>query len=331
MHEFDWQGRGGAFSWHASNSKGLFREQDRLVSVDFDTKQRFMLKLSPNPMLASFSVLTPNQLFYSEFGGEKYILKRWQAPFEPDANRNQVILESDGSNYYPNLHDNKVAFVSNRGRSRQYWLSQNDSVIQISDFSNEQVNVLGPPSLSNSGELVLYRRDDSLEILDIKTRAIRQLTDIPGKFVNSAVFGKGDTKLYYSLTTEQIIQIWEYDLITQQTKQLTKDSAYHVVKDGLGNAYYIREQELIGLTNPDFRLTLPNHFNRCFCAISLSDNYIYTTDRNDYMYRTSLRDGTSEQFKLVEPIVGLQVTNDDESVILTVKKAADTQIKRLSW
>lgn len=184
------------------------------------------------------------QIYYADYEQDADI---WQ--YDLAANTNRIRIGSSKADLMPRVnHKGDLAFLSKRGGKEQIWLQpagQNE--YQLADIP-------GSPALvrlqwSPDGESLLFSKDGALWQLMIASGQSRVLV-AADKQVDVANWMTDGTGIIYSSKQSGDWQLWQLDLNTASSKQLTQQGGYSGYR--LGNQLYFSKFHQDGL----FMLTI---------------------------------------------------------------------------
>ena len=176
---------------------------------------------------------------------------------------------------------------------------------------------------------MLYFRGDKLEFIDIEQQKHHQVTQIDAKAVTSYHWAENDQSFYYSMITDGISQIWQFDLLTRESKQITTFGGEKLLKNELDKLYYINDNFLYSLKG-EYKQEITIPIPQCWCAFSLTSQYLFSTDGRATLSRMDVSNGEVTSTKLPFTHKGIKMI-DNQTALTTKLKTKPTDIYRFSW
>jgi len=288
-------------------------------------------KLPIREWVVDVSVENNKQMIISQHGGSKLELSQLSHPFEDNITI-QTVISSDSYNYYPvqsRKSEQSLFFISNRTGGLEIWHSQDKKLTQVSNFGTKERKKMGQLALSPSEKFVLYIRGNKLSFYDIENNEENIIETKEGAPVSSYQWSEDEKSIFFDMTDNSVRQIWRYDLLTRKSKQITELGGQMLLKDELGDIYYINDGYLLGL-HSEFKQKITIPIAPCWCSISKTSTALYSADNDNNFYRMNFSNGETAKVKLPFRYIGVQMVSDNIA-LFSKKTSLPTQLKRVSW
>jgi transcriptional activator of cad operon len=248
----------------------LLSKDAELLQYNADTEQLEFLFYTGRTV-QSLAVVD-QQIYYADYELDADI---WQHDLRADKAR--IRIGSSKVDRMPRVnHKGDLAFLSQRSGKEQIWLQpagQNE--YQLADLPGSPAFVR--LQWSPDGESLLFSKDGALWQLMIASGQSRVLV-APDKQVEVANWMADGTGIIYSSKQSGDWQLWQLDLKTAASKQLTQQGGYsgYLVKDQL---YFSKFHQdglfVLNLTSGEEQLLIADFNKINWLNWSLSDDQIY--------------------------------------------------------
>ncbi|WDE08450.1 winged helix-turn-helix domain-containing protein [Thalassomonas viridans] len=321
-----------AIDWQ-DNQHLVIADGNTLHTINLDTAAIKSTRIEQDFFPYHLSVEGNNKLLFSTQGGSRYQIEQITNAFSGEQSEPETLYPSDKSNYYVSFRFDASPdrfFISYRSGYAQIWQAEQDNLVQLSDFPNGEGQRLNRLILSHDGRFLLFNRNEQMEFIELATKKLHQLKDLSPTHISSYAWSADDRAILYSTAVNGVSQIWRYDLLTRENKQLTQRGGNNLLDNGAGDIYYINDEHLISLDGSSkTKITTPKA--PCWCSNALTENYLYSSDRFSTIYRMELSSGKIDQVPTPYNHSGINVSADDKIITYTKITPVDTQIQRISW
>ena len=330
LYQFKHQWHSTALDWSLDNKSVVFADHNKLHKVNIANLQveTNILPEGTNPY--NLEIEKKNQILFTPYILRHAELIKAKNLFNNEATVTERLHKSDNYNYAPasdSKQNGKLFFASNRTGSHQIWQSYQGELKQLTYLSNS-TSALGQPEASHNGEYVLFNHNGKLKILNLKTKELLELSELPSG-INTYLWSANDNAIIYLQESNDTSQIWKFDLLTRDNKQLLAGAIKALLSDQKGKIYYIKDEFLIALNKDKQQKLTITEENRKYSAIT--EKYFYSHDALSNLYRMDITTGQVKQANLLFTPGKFTVMSDDNTLIFTKYDFPDTHIKRLFW
>ena len=318
-------------NWYQGSEQIVVNDERKLVFVDVDNASRTELLLDSNIAMDYLSALGEQEVFYTQSNSKKMSLQQVAVPFTAEQPMFTSFLTSEGTNHSPNFHLGQLYFISTRTGQSQFWRTNTQGRIeQLSAFELTRQYTLYTPAVSFDLNYILFKRDNDLEILDVNEQSTYVIDGINGALVSSYVFSHNTKFIYFLYTSQNVTQLWQFDLITRSKQKLSERDISHLLSDASGNSYYIEKNWLKSIKT-GFQMEMAFQIPRDTKLIDMTDKFFYATDGKNVIYKVNIETGVIESKELPTEVIAISVASDDNSMIFQTASQLETQIKLLTW
>ncbi|MCF6193149.1 MAG: hypothetical protein L3J46_02315 [Kangiellaceae bacterium] len=281
-----------SMTWFGSENKLLVSAGDQLQIYDYQ-KHDFEVLMPKPPHSGSFHMNeSENMLVYMTSQSNLDILS-YDLSENPLKSKlkdlKPINITNQSSNEYTSSfanHSNTVAYLSDSSGKTQIWLRDiNGEKKQVSD---SPISLgISPLKWSPDDQFILFQHEGEVFRLVIVTKQIERLIDSSHKaFI--ANWDRTNDAIFYSSEKSGEWQIWHYNLLDRQHRQITKNGGYSASQHVNGDLYVSRLHE-VGL----WRLTIEDNYENAEKIIDDFDaaNWMSWQLADDNIYYVSLSDG----------------------------------------
>jgi len=320
------------FAWLPDNNSFAVASGYKLKVIDIDSGTIKTIKLAINQRLRNISFEKEQQLLAQQRGGTNYQVVKLSNVFT-GVQSYKKLYPTDSLQNFPvadRIHSATSYFVSYMSGIGQIWQEQQGKLKQVTHYPKDNVGG-GFSELiqSPNGKFLLYFRAEKLEFSNIETGQVHQLPQIDAKEVTSYQWGKDENSFYYSMVDKGVSQIWQFDLLTRASKQITQFGGQKLLKNELEELFYINDNFLLSLAG-EYKKKINIPIPQCWCSLSLTSKFLYTTDMRVKLSRMDVETGEVSYAPMPFSHKGIKMV-DDNNALTVIVESKPTDIQRISW
>ena len=313
--------------WYGDGQSIIWNGEGNLKWLDLKTNVTTTLEFVDKRNMRHVAVINKNQALTVDEAPPENQLKVFDMAFnvlEDD------VFQADGVNQFPRFTNDGLIFVSNRSGAYQYWFFK-DQLRRLTSISEADSKIIYPPTASRDGSLYVIHYQENVYLMDRYTGEKRKVEFPSDHFVNNAVIGPDNRKLFAVITVDKRIQLWQYDLITGKYEKIESKEPRQLLTAPDGHVYYTSFNSLVGVTKP-LTIELPISLNIYQNMMSITNEhfYVYFSSTNT-VYRINLNDSEMTEIEVPMKLSGISVSADDTKIAATTAIDHNTQVKRTQW
>ena len=329
-----------SMEWSQDQSTLYIPSGDAILQLDVASKALNVLTTPKNTVIGELSMLTANSAFISGLSTKAISqnvmqLVKVTQPFNDAERRFTPLHDAEGSALDPEfspVQAKQYSFAANWSGSWQLWLNDNGQPKPLTEFSDTDTPV-NSISWSDDGRYIAFIRKGNVYLYDMQRQQL--LTKLNDNDAGQAVWMPDNSGLVYSRIYDEQQNLWQLDLVSGETTQLTFAGAGQAQFDDNGQLYYVRDGRLIryvdGLRGDTEVLSADNSAE--YMGISqLQHNTQWRFGMLGHLQQRSLTGEVLQQTQLPYQLLGINFNphNADE-LYLTVYINPELALEYIEW
>ncbi|MCP4321246.1 MAG: hypothetical protein GY787_05250, partial [Alteromonadales bacterium] len=197
------------YEWQRNGEAVNMIDTKSLITFNINKKQVIRRDIATNQWFNDLSSISDSDYLAAEASSSNVQLIEYHHLFEQQALTPQVVMASEGANYFPTAtkssHDKRF-FVSSRSGQTQIWQAKGDDISQLSNFSSDEKNAVYTLAVSGNEQYLLFTRNEKMQFIDLLSGKLHSIPELHDQIATSYIWHKNDRTILYSALEENISQ-----------------------------------------------------------------------------------------------------------------------------
>lgn len=329
-----------SMEWSQDQSSLIIPSGDAILELDVESKTLTVLTLPQNTVVGELALLTANSAFISSLSTEAVSQNVMQLikvthPFNEAERRFTPLNDAVGSALDPEfspVQATQYSFAANWSGSWQLWLNDNGQLKPLTEFSDADSPV-NSISWSDDGRYIAFIRRGNLHLFDMQRQQL--ITKLNDNDAGQAIWLPDNSGLVYSRIHNEQQNLWQLDLVSGESVQLTFGGAGQAQFDDNGQLFYVRDGRLIRYIDglrADTEVLAADNSAEYLGVSQLRHNTQWRFGMLGHLQQRSLTGEVLQQTQLPYQLLGINFNphNADE-LYLTVYIYPELALEYMEW